>query len=411
MEDLAEWKKIVEDVADEVFDLFADTSAVLCTPPESRALLYRSYHQNDRALKTRRRCLFPGCSRRSIASSHTVPKEASLRLISERNHVLQPQFRSGSVQMLKVGVGHASTYPGFCEEHERLFGSYEKSKIFSGEEQLVSQVFRSICREMVVQQVNLECLIRQEREYVQIQQEHFRKETDSRLVQRGAPSDIIKSVSLTFEDRMLAALREETAKRRTILTSFERDLYAPSCHDVLATGGQHHLVYQFVEVDHSIPVCLAGRGGFGYSVDDQSDQFTMILNVLPFEDRTYILAAANPRHRELFYQYMDYQTQHGLALLSMVESWMVHGSDHWFMKPSVWNSIDSARKAKILGDILDEDRHIAQEYELSILDDLRRYILDSIEREHQRRDFDERAWRYLEGQRRKLTRHAQPASG
>ncbi|MDP2856812.1 MAG: hypothetical protein Q8P50_02420 [Bacillota bacterium] len=223
--------------------------------------------------------------------------------------------------------------------------------------------------------------------------------------------DIVKSLSLTLEDWKLATLRQQTAKQKTALTSFERDFYVPSCHDLLSGDGQHHLLYRFVEVDHIIPVCLAGRGGFDYSIKDQSDHFTMILNVLPFEDRTYILAAANPRHRELFDQYMDSRTQSGLVLLGMIESWMVHGSDHWFIKPSVWDSIDSARKTKILGDILDADRHIAQEYELSILDNLRQYILDSIEREHHKEDFDEPTWRYVEGQRRKLTRHPEPATG
>jgi hypothetical protein len=63
------------------------------------------------------------------------------------------------------------------------------------------------------------------------------------------------------------------------------------------------------------------------------------------------------------------------AMLGRVESWMCHGSDHWFMTPSAWQAIPQVRKEAICSRIQDDSHSFAHPLEFSILDGLRGQIL------------------------------------
>lgn len=61
--------------------------------------------------------------------------------------------------------------------------------------------------------------------------------------------------------------------------------------------------------------------------------------------------------------------------LIMVETWMVRGTDHWFMTPSEWENIPESRQAKVLADMLDESYSIGEAYQTSVLDSVREQLL------------------------------------
>jgi hypothetical protein len=67
-----------------------------------------------------------------------------------------------------------------------------------------------------------------------------------------------------------------------------------------------------------------------------------------------------------------------LALLEMLESWMIHGSDHWFMTPSAWTAIPEARQRTICDRIL-EPLLLADRAPFSVLDGPRRQIPSFVE--------------------------------
>lgn len=67
------------------------------------------------------RCMHDGCAKTSIAHSHTISLGASIRLIAENDHVVTPQFGDNGLELVPIGVRKASTFPGFCEEHETQF--------------------------------------------------------------------------------------------------------------------------------------------------------------------------------------------------------------------------------------------------------------------------------------------------
>ena len=54
---------------------------------------------------------------------------------------------------------------------------------------------------------------------------------------------------------------------------------------------------------------------------------------------------------------------------------MVYGSDHWFIRPSVWDKIPNERQKLILKGISKEDKCIFDDLSLSIFDDLRKELI------------------------------------
>lgn len=61
----------------------------------------------------------------------------------------------------------------------------------------------------------------------------------------------------------------------------------------------------------------------------------------------------------------------------MVETWMVNGTNHWFIRPSVWAKIPSKRASRVLTHIGERGHDLGEPYHLSIFDEVRREMLRS----------------------------------
>jgi len=59
----------------------------------------------------------------------------------------------------------------------------------------------------------------------------------------------------------------------------------------------------------------------------------------------------------------------------MVETWMVNGTDHWFITPSEWEHIPKERQDLILKDLFEDKFSLSTPYPNSILDSVRRKML------------------------------------
>jgi len=127
-----------------------------------------------------------------------------------------------------------------------------------------------------------------------------------------------------------------------------------------------------IETSDQIPVTLAGRGFFAIKKDGVQHNVHAILNILPLVDRTVLYIAVELKNREFLEHYIAIFQQTGLPGLNLAETWMVRGSDHWFIQPSIWDELEDSRKEQVLQDILDVKHHIAEIYDYSIFNSLRR---------------------------------------
>ena len=98
-------------------------------------------------------------------------------------------------------------------------------------------------------------------------------------------------------------------------------------------------------------------------------------------DKTYIIISTLRKFKEELNAYMS-QFINPLQIVSMVENWMIHGSDHWFIKPSIWNKIEDRHRPIILEEILEYKFNIGSEFRLSIFNDLKNESIKLMEKNY-----------------------------
>jgi hypothetical protein len=134
-----------------------DEGQIIGSRNERRGFSYKLITQRRRKWQRPRQCVFPGCDKISVPASHTIQRGGPLSFIAEDRHVLTPgfSFATGEIVMEEAGIGEASTFPGFCAQHEQIFTSFETTGQLLRDRDAVLQAFRTICREVVVKRAEV----------------------------------------------------------------------------------------------------------------------------------------------------------------------------------------------------------------------------------------------------------------
>lgn len=370
-EELYILNQALEELMDEVSD---NHLPFLGSEGQRKGLFHRSWHDLGKAMRRPRSCVYPGCADQSIPRSHTIQKAGPLSFIAEGSHVVAPTFASNSegYSIARVGLKDASTFPGFCQKHEAVFHEFETTGEIKTERDIVLQVFRTICREIAVKQL-------------QMAQIRKLRETHDRLVASKAMdklkgrlgSDFVKKHdlrNLTFDRVSKAQIGMLEAERELgeVVNVLQTEFLPASALEL--DGGQDSLYHVSVTVQ-PLSVCLSGIANFW--IDDHGKHISVrtILNVLPSPQQTLIAATTAAIHKRYLETYMHRMLDQMNGALIMVETWMVRGTDHWFMTPSDWENIPAGRQAKILSDMLNESYSIGEAYQTSVFDSVRQQML------------------------------------
>lgn len=60
---------------------------------------------------------------------------------------------------------------------------------------------------------------------------------------------------------------------------------------------------------------------------------------------------------------------------------MIHGTDNWFINPSIWNKINNEKQKIILNEVLASEKSFLDQFELSIFDDIRVAFITQLEKQ------------------------------
>ena len=96
---------------------------------------------------------------------------------------------------------------------------------------------------------------------------------------------------------------------------------------------------------------------------------------MPQAGSTLAFVGAERKHSAIVERYFA-DMEVGFGAINAMESWMVNGSDHWFIRPSAWESISPTRQGKIMELLLGDEDGIGSFVDFSILDKARREIID-----------------------------------
>lgn len=351
--------------------LEGNTQVIFSSEQERKGKFYGAIAKWGRAWAKPGRCMYPGCTNKSIARSHTISLGTSIEQISEDGHVLTPKYGEGRIELIRIGKREASTFPGFCEEHELLFADFENQRSLSVDRHFGLQVFRTLCREIYSKRQSQQKLTDMLADYRNLREAYLRR---SIALPDGRAGEPVTINGITFEND---AVEEQMIKLLELgshdLAELD-ELYEGIIEDLRA--GTSNVAINIEQIDFELPVCLSGLGVLNYRQEGTDNRCLCCIAILPESNGTKILLAVAAEHSSVAALHLH--KQDSPAVLARLESWMLNGSDHWFIRPSSWATIPPARqhaiceRIPVAGDLIENPP-------FSILDSARRRIIAGLE--------------------------------
>lgn len=381
-------KQIIEKELDEILEKFNEGNFTAQQFMNYSRILKQTLLQNLGLHRKQRECIFPDCSKQSIKRSHSIPKTTTLLHIASNGHILKPEFDFTShnvpqIEMQKLGISSASVFPGFCKKHENIFETFEQNGKIDNERKALLQTYRAVCRERVFREIEIEINEINKAAY----QEKINKEAlfiiNNSLSAQNNLSNI-KSIEFKGVDSIIYSLEGLSLYHNDTnieLLEIENKIFT----SIYKPTKRNDLIIEVANIDIKFPISLCGFATINYNENSDERIAYILLNILPQKDSTTIVCVGLEKDKNICKKYFDYSLSDPLTILNMIESFMINGTDHWFINPDFWSKISTKKQKKILHDILITEDSIIDEYPISIFDDLRKKIISVLKKNIQNR--------------------------
>jgi hypothetical protein len=264
----------------------------------------------------------------------------------------------------------------FCKNHELLFEEFEKSKHIQDANHCLLQLYRSICREVARLEHQINNLKKRIDNYI-----HYRNKKIISIASAELGASFfdkykvnIESIEFNNDHRieMMESVLKQTIEDHKELINYHLHEFTDAVisKDISKAYGEAFII------DVKIPLCLSGIGIFNVLDNKRPVRVIAVLNVLPNENNTVIIISTRNDHSLYVQKYLS-ELKGPFDIINMIESWMIHGTDHWFIKPEVWKQIRPEFQIRILKDITSYDRNVAHPYDFTIFNSLKRHILEN----------------------------------
>lgn len=370
-------KKRLEVALDKVIEKFNNQDFITQDFIKYSQILKLKYFQNESLHRKKRKCVVIGCEKETIKKSHSIPKSSILKTIAINGHVLKPEFDFGNHfpknKMTEIGINNASVFPGYCVKHESIFESFEADGKFDNAKKAILQTYRTICRERVYREIELEInnLVKDEyKKKINEEAQEYLVDLLSVYPQFNNVENIeiegIDSVinSLNYQNKHLLQPKKQ-------FDIFEKNIY----NYILNLPNKNNLIVRVVNIDFHLPISVCGFGNQTYIQKNEKKNACVLINVMPQKSSTSIICVGLEQDKALIENFLDFSFSNPFNILNLVESFIINGTDHWFINPEYWNSFTQLKQEKILYDILFSENSFLDEYNFSIFDETRDSII------------------------------------
>ncbi len=331
---------------------------------------YDYVYHIEKDKRTKSMCIYPDCPNKSIKKSHVIPKKASLKNIAKNGQVYFPKYirDTANYSFELISIVSASTFPGFCHEHEKLFFGFEQPK---GEEDssISLQNFRIICRDYFAFRIRQKHLIKA--------YEHYKSEIfsyNNKLIELHN-SLTNKNIKLrSVKDEITEDFESQLSVVGDNISEIEKDLHL---YKDSYENGNDNVVNYLIKFPYSLPLALAGKSSFeiNHSDNNSNNKFIIYLSILPQKTDTILNFTFSKEHTDdvnmILANFID-----DFRMLSFIESFIIYGSDYWFVNPDLWQNFPKSKQDKIKTDLLITTYYPTNELEYSIFDDIRKNFIE-----------------------------------
>jgi len=331
------------------------------------------------------KCMYKGCNN-SAVNSHTISKKISLTSISENGHLKQfkskrdYQKQNGkSLSNDTVGLNDATTFKGFCQNHEDLFKNLDNNTTRSSLEEILLQSYRSVCFSLFNTKstdiyfgnnniIDNSLTVNKLKELLELDKEQI-EISENKLMKLYNEINKNQFHGFDIESKLLESYKSslEDYINSYKFNAFEIGDEYNFCEENCQIG----VLYK--KVNNQIPVAL-----LNHHLLKIEEQYTLLLiTVIPYVDSTEIYWIFDKN----FYKHLSKRwntiTDKLINILNMLESSMML-CENWYVKPAIINDMPKERLEIIEEDIyFINERDLFADYDLSIFDNLRLIFIEN----------------------------------
>ena len=303
----------------------------------------RTIERSNKASKkwksTNRKCVFPGCSCVAI-NSHTMSKEANLRCIAENGEVLnmKPLFKDGIRQLIPtpVGINEASTFRGFCKQHDEIFSKLDHGKIESKYD-LILQCFRSVARWVALEE-NADIV------FYELMKDLVDTRTgrDNCITEIAENRDMLNELKKTYND-LFVCIQQKAGNTEMI-----------GDNTIFPINDDLSILYK--HISYQIPIALCTKNPFQLCGKSGNKVFNIIWIVVPTDGATDIIVVLDTKNINRYLKgttiekYWNELIKNDCTVLEMIEAAMIT-NEEWYVKPSAYQKLSEVKKETIEFDI------------------------------------------------------------
>jgi hypothetical protein len=299
-------------------------------------------------------CLFPECNRRSILS-HSISK-STLKIIQKDSHVIHPKFNRAkfSEQALEgketnlsftgVGIDKASTFKGFCKEHDnQIFSSIDNDGIKT-QRDIFLQIYRTACEQFFTKKV----IEKAEVETLRYEYHSNSEYDDSLSINLEKIIYLCEDLLVDFPELStpLKIKDNETLSVKPFSNKIKLDV---------------EILYKKINI--VIPVALQKC----FQLHFNKEHSESLVIIIPDDTYTNIIILCSPKVTPQYTRNINSQ----IMVLNFIESILMQDSD-FYLNPLIVDKWNKNKHSCIENDFyFFNERTFLEEYELSIFDDLR----------------------------------------
>jgi len=304
------------------------------------------------ASKTRHTCMYPNCSEPAI-HAHAISKEHALRAVAEDGLLIHAQpFRSDrelykEIKFEEVGIEKATTFKGFCKNHDSKFSALDKSGINTFGDVFL-QLYRSFAS-----------IVFEDKAYLTSARHAGDNENFNEHFELSKPISAARALALSYDliDGYENADEELPSGNRLKLTPFS----------TVAGMSAHVLVRR---INFPCPVALQKK----FVLWEDGEFFDTFVFVIPSESSPTMIIVCDPRYTDRLFG----KVRTDIDTLNFIETCMICDGN-WWLAPSIVRGWSKEKFELIESDYWNfHEIKFLELYDVSLFDEIRIKLCESL---------------------------------